>query len=249
MKQATQKPLNRKPHHREAEYRDGNGFIAEVIRTSRRKSADIRVEEGAVSIVVPADTCVKKIDQILQAKRQWIREKMFLQREMAAPSTKEFVSGEAFPYLGRNYRLKVERGPFAPVKLLNGRLVVRVPEGSQQPHMIRNALVRWYKRQAAQKLTEKVNRFAPVVGVKPAGVSIKTFKSRWGSCTAKGELEFNWLIMLAPNRMVDYVVVHELCHLLHHDHSPEFWREVARVMPDYQQCKEWLRVNSAGLRV
>lgn len=196
------------------EYRDGNGFIAEVIRTNRRKSADIRVEEGAVSIVVPTNTSGEKIDQLLVAKRQWIKEKIALQRELNPASTKQYVSGEAFPYLGRNYRLKVETGNFAPVKLLNGRLVVTLPNGSEQPHMIRNALVRWYKRQAEQKLTEKVERFAPMVGVEPAGVGIRTFKSRWGSCTAKGKLEFNWLIMMAPNRMVDYVVIHELCHLL-----------------------------------
>lgn len=229
------------------EYRDGNGFIAEVIRTNRRKSADIRVEEGAVSIVVPVSTSVEKIDQLLLNKRRWIREKMALQRDMAPPSSKEFVSGEAFPYLGRNYRLKVENGPFAPVKLRHGRLVAQVPEGSQQPHMIRNAIVRWYKRQAEHKLREKVTRFAPLVGVKPTGVNVRSFKSRWGSCTAKGELEFNWLIMLAPNRMVDYVVIHELCHLIHHDHSPNFWHQVARVMPDYQHCREWLREHSAAL--
>lgn len=229
------------------EYRDGNGFIAEVIRTRRRKSADIRVEEGAVSIVVPVSTSVEKIDQLLLNKRQWIREKMALQRDMAPPSSKEFVSGEAFPYLGRNYRLKVENGPFAPVKLRHGRLVAQVPEGSQQPHMIRNAIIRWYKRQAEHKLGEKVKRFAPLVGVEPTGVNVRSFKSRWGSCTAKGELEFNWLIMLAPNRMVDYVVIHELCHLIHHDHSQNFWHQVARVMPDYQHCREWLREHSAAL--
>lgn len=232
-----------------SEYRDGNGFIAEVIRTSRRKSADIRVEEGAVSIVVPTSTSVEKIDQLLLAKRMWIKEKMALQREMAPVSSKQFVSGEAFPYLGRNYRLKVECGPFSPAKLLQGKLVVQTPEGSQQPHMIRNALVRWYKRQAALKIREKVARYAPMVGVDPTGVSIKTFKARWGSCTAKGGLEFNWLIMLAPNRMVDYVVIHELCHLIHHDHSPGFWREVGKVMSDYQGCREWLRENSVGLVV
>jgi len=229
------------------EYRDGNGFIAEVIRTNRRKSANIRVEEGAVSIVVPASTSVEKIDQLLIAKRQWIKEKIALQREMAPVSDKQFVSGEAFPYLGRNYRLKVESGNFAPVKLLQGRLVVRMPECSKQPHMIRNALVRWYKRQAEHKLREKVNRFAPMVGVEPAGVSIKSFKARWGSCTPKGALEFNWKIMMAANRMVDYVVIHELCHLIHHDHSPEFWRELARVMPDYQHCRDWLRENAHEL--
>lgn len=230
-----------------SEYRDGNGFIAEIIRTSRRKTASIRVEEGAVSVVVPASISVEKIDQLLVSKRLWIKEKMALQRALAPVTDKQFVSGEAFPYLGRNYRLKVEQGSFVPVKLLQGQLVVQTPEGSQQPHMIRNALVRWYKRQALQKMRDKVKRYAPMVGVKPAGVAIKSFKSRWGSCTVKGELEFNWRIMFAPNRMVDYVVVHELCHLIHYDHSPDFWSEVWRVMPDYQECRNWLRENSEGL--
>lgn len=231
------------------EFRDGNGFIAEVIRTNRRKTASIRVEEGAVSVVVPVSISVEKIDQLLVSKRLWIKEKMALQRVLAPVTDKQFVSGEAFSYLGRNYRLKVTQGPFVPVKLLQGQLVVQTPEGSQQPHMIRNALVRWYKRQALQKMREKVKRYAPMVGVAPAGVTIKTFKSRWGSCTAKGELEFNWRIMLAPNRMVDYVVVHELCHLIYHDHSPDFWSEVLRVMPDYEDCRNWLKENSEKLAI
>lgn len=231
------------------EYRDGNGFIAEVVRTNRRKSADIRVEEGAVTIVVPSSTSAERIDQLLAAKRRWIREKIALHQELTPTNPKRYVSGEAFSYLGRNYRLKVEKGNFAPVKLVHGRLLVTVPNGTEQPHMVRNALVRWYKRQAEQKLTDKVERFAPVVGVEPAGVVIRTFKSRWGSCTSKGKLEFNWRIMMAPNRMVDYVVVHELCHLIRHDHSPEFWRELERVMPEYQQCREWLRDNAMKLSV
>lgn len=233
----------------QAEYREAKGFIAEIIRTSRRKSADIRVEDGAVSVVVPENTSLQTIDQLLVNKHRWIREKMLLQSQMNPASDKRYVSGEAFAYLGRNYRLKVLKDNFSPVRLLQGRLIVKVPQGSEQPHMVRNALVRWYKRQAEQKLYEKVARFAPMVGVEPAGVGIKTFKSRWGSCTAKGKLEFNWQIMLAPNRMVDYVVVHELCHLIRHDHSPQFWKEVSRVLPDYQQCREWLRDNASRLRV
>ncbi|WP_237673399.1 M48 family metallopeptidase [Vreelandella profundi] len=231
----------------QSEYLEGEGFIVEVIRTNRRKSADIRVEEGAVSIVVPANTPPEKIDQLLASKRRWIKEKIALQQELNPASTKHYVSGEAFSYLGRNYRLKVEQGNYSPVKLINGRLLVTIPQGNDQPHMVRNALVRWYKRQAEQKLQGKVERFSSLVGVEPAGVGIKTFKSRWGSCTAKGKLEFNWQVMMAPNRMVDYVVIHELCHLIRHDHSPEFWREMARVMPDYQQCREWLRDNALKL--
>ena len=231
------------------EYRDGNGFIAEIIRTDRRKTADLRVEDGAVSIIVPRHVSLEKIDQILASKRPWIKAKLALHREAAPVSGKVFLSGEAFPYLGRNYRLKVEQGPFAPVRLIQGRLVVQVPQGSEQPHMVRNALVRWYKRQAEQKLAEKVARYAPIVGVKPHGVGIKTFRSRWGSCTVHGKLEFNWQIMMAPNRMVDYVVIHELCHLIRHDHSPEFWKEVTRVMPEYAECRHWLKMNGMGLRV
>ncbi|GAA4418004.1 hypothetical protein GCM10011450_09460 [Advenella faeciporci] len=233
----------------QTEYRDGNDFIVEVIRTDRRKTADIRVEDGAVSIIVPRHIATEKIDQLLISKRKWIKEKILLQRDLSPTSHKEFLSGESFPYLGRNYRLKVEKGNFCPVKLVEGRLLVTVPLGSEQPHMIRNALVRWYKKQAQQKMHEKVKRFAPIVGVEPKGVEIKFFKSRWGSCTVNGKLEFNWMILMAPNRMVDYVVKHELCHLIHHDHSPEFWKEVARVMPDYQECREWLRVNGMKLRV
>mgnify|MGYP003625567267 CR=1 FL=1 len=231
------------------EYRDADGFIAEIIRTDRRKSADIRVEDGAVSAVVPINTSAEKIDQLLAAKRRWIKEKITLHREMTPVISKRYVSGEAFSYLGRNYRLKVETGNFAPVKLRNGRLVVTVPSGTEQPHMVRNALVRWYKRQAEQKLTEKVNRFAPLVGVEPAGVGIRTFKSRWGSCTSKGKLEFNWQILIAPNRMVDYVVIHELCHLIRHDHSPAFWKEMSRCMPGYESCRVWLKENAARLKI
>lgn len=230
------------------EYREASGFIAEIIRTNRRKSADIRVEEGAVSIVVPSKTPLETIDQLLASKRRWIKEKMALHQQATPASSREFVSGEAFPYLGRNYRLKIETGTFSPVKLVHGRLLITLPIGPERPHMVRNALVRWYKRQAEQKVKEKVERFAQVVGVSPMGVGIRTFKSRWGSCTAKGKLEFNWQIMMAPNRMVDYVVIHELCHLLRHDHSPQFWDKLGRVMPDYQQCREWLRENAERVR-
>lgn len=231
------------------EYRDGNGFIAEVIRSPRKRTADIRVEDGAVSVVVPTELSIERIDSLLKTKRKWIKEKIALQQDKAPASSRQFVSGEAYPYLGRNYRLKVVKGNFTPVRLIHGRLLVSTPEGSQQPHMIRNALVRWYKRQAMLKLTEKISRYIGRVGAKPKSIGVKSFKSRWGSCTQEGHIDFNWQIMMAPNRMVDYVVVHELCHLLRHDHSPEYWKEVERIIPDYQQCRNWLREHAHDIRL
>ena len=88
-----------------------------------------------------------------------------------------------------------------------------------------------------------------MVGVNPKSVGIKTFKSRWGSCHLSGDILYNWNIVIAPNRIVDYVVVHELCHLKQHDHSDKFWKLVGQVIPDYAECKEWLRVNGRALEV
>lgn len=231
------------------EYRDVNGITAEIIRSARRKTVEIRVREGAVSIRVPARTSVEKIDELLGKKQRWIAEKIALQRQIIPPEAKKYVGGETFTYLGDDYRLQVESGSFAPVKLTNENLVVRVPGGSAQPHTVRNALLRWYQHQAQRQLAEKVKRLAPRVGVQPASIEIKTFKARWGSCSTNGKLQFNWLIILAPEHMVDYVVVHELCHLLQHNHSAAFWREVERVMPDYRVCRAWFKGNGRRLQL
>jgi predicted metal-dependent hydrolase len=115
--------------------------------------------------------------------------------------------------------------------------------------MVRNALVRWYKHHAEVKLREKVDRYAQQIGVEPSGVGIRTFKSRWGSCTAKGNLEFNWKIIMAPNRIVDYVVMHELCHLIHHDHSPMFWKTLESLFPSYQESRNALKNEAMNLNI
>lgn len=236
--------------HSNTEYIESSGFIAEVIRTQRIKSADIRVEDGAVSIVVPDTLDAKRIDKLLSDKKTWIRSKLKLHKDaQATSSSKKFISGEAFPYLGRNYRLKVYRGAFTPIKLVQGQLTVTVPNGNKNPDAIRNALIHWYKEKAENKLGEKVERLVKTISFKPTSVGIKSYKSRWGSCSSKGKVDFNWKIVMAPNRIVDYVVAHELCHLKHHDHSPKFWKAVERLMPDYTNCREWLKNNAEGLDI
>jgi hypothetical protein len=215
----------------------GKGFDAEVIRTNRRKTATLNVVEGKVSVVVPKSTSKNKVEALLH-------------REHPPPKLKEYVSGECFTYLGRNYRLKVEPGQSKSVKLKNGRLVVEVPPSVQQrDRYVQGVLTDWYRAHALEKLRVRVERYAKVVRVKPASVGIKSFKGRWGSCSIKGHMEFNWKIIIAPNHIVDYVVVHELCHLHHHNHSPEFWKCVERVFPDYAESKEWLRVNGRWLTI
>jgi predicted metal-dependent hydrolase len=123
------------------------------------------------------------------------------------------------------------------------------PKGSSQSKLIKYALTSWFRRRAELKLREKIMRYSPIVGVQTNGYKVKEFQSRWGSCTSSGRVDLNWKIIMAPNRVVDYVVVHELCHLKQHDHSPQFWKLVESIMPDYLESKEWLRVHGASLMV
>lgn len=232
-----------------SEYISGNGFVAEVIRTARIKSARLQVEDGVVSIVVPKALETERIEQLLKDKHRWIKEKLYLHQQQQPAPKREMLSGEAFPYLGRNYRLKITTGKLQPVKLLQGRLQVVVPKAMRHEHIIRDMLTHWYRLQAEIRFKEKVKRYASVVGVEPTDVSVKTFKSRWGSCNVKGEIQFHWKIIMAPNRIVDYVVVHELCHLKHHDHSPAFWKSVERIVPDYAECRAWLKEFGVGFEV
>lgn len=232
-----------------SEYISGNGYVAEVIRTARIKSARLQVEDGVVSIAVPKALETERIEQLLKDKHRWIKEKLYLHLQQQPAPKREMLSGEAFPYLGRNYRLKITTGKLQPVKLLHGRLQVVVPKAMRHEHVIRDMLTHWYRLQAETRFKEKVKRYSGIVGVEPTDVSVKTFKSRWGSCNVKGEIQFHWKVIMAPHRIVDYVVVHELCHLKHHDHSPAFWKSVERILPDYAECRAWLKEFGVGFEV
>ena len=231
------------------EFYQGKGFVAKIVRTNRVKTASVKVEAGKVSVVVPFKLPDDRIEKVVTDKAKWIREKIYLHNQHVISKPKEYVSGESFTYLGKNYRLKIAAGAVPSVKLKNGRLVVSLPKQQRTPENIMKAVTGWYRIHAEQKLKEKVERYADIVGVTPKSIGIRDFKSRWGSCHASGNIQFNWKIIIAPNHIVDYVVVHELCHMKQHDHSKQFWKLVERVVPDYLDCKEWLRVNGQKLDV
>ncbi len=107
----------------------------------------------------------------------------------------------------------------------------------------------FYRNKAREVLTDRVRYYQPFIGKPVRSISIRDQKTRWGSCSSKGGLNFNWRLILAPPAVLDYVVVHELCHLLHMDHSPAFWAEVAKLCPNYKECRKWLRDNGSTLRI
>ena len=226
-----------------------------IERRPRRKTASISVSpKNEVNVIVPEHLSDEQVQSIIDRKAEWIRSKMRFNSEVKHPyKPKEYISGEAFTYLGRNYRLKVVVGGPAPVKLETGRLCVQVP--STVPPQDRNdyiisELTCWYKSRGLKKLKERVAMYSRHLDLKPLKVVSKDLRSQWGSCTSRGEIAFNWKIVIAPISIIDYVVAHELCHLVHHDHSKEYWQLLQSVLPDYKERKEWLRVNGGllGLR-
>ena len=138
------------------------------------------------------------------------------------------------------------------VKFNQGKFIIRVPanlKGEKRRQAIRDEVTIWYRQRADKKIKERVAKYQDKIGVKPNKVRVKKQKRRWGSCSSKGNLNINWRIIMAPMSIVDYIVVHELTHLKHSNHSQEFWQTVEAVIEDYQRRQEWLRVNGRLLEV
>ena len=226
-------------------------FDFEIVRRPGRKTASISVKDNAVIVVVPQSLSDKQVERVVRRKARWIRKKLKYNLEVRKTyRPKEYVSGEAFSYWGMHYRLKIVDGEPEKVSLKNGKLYVNVPQslsGEQRDELIVSQLTEWYQEQAEKALKNKAKRYSTQIVVQPKKVGIKSYKSRWGSCSSKGEVYFNWRIIMAPQRIIDYVVAHELCHLIHHNHSKAYWKLLESVVPDYRESKEWLKVNGQTL--
>ena len=225
------------------------GLRVEVVRSIRR-TAGLHIVGTDLQVRVPEDLGDERVAAILQQKRSWIRSKVAELKRVPPHRSKELVSGESFPYLGRNYRLKVQEGNQVGVCLSGGYLKATIrptEQGEHQALRIQRYLQNWYRSRALERLQDKTNRYAEQIGVSPAGVSVRNFKSRWGSCDKKGEVVFNWNIIKAPHSIVDYVVIHELCHLIHPNHSNDFWQVVGRFDTDYLGHRQWLKEKGVGL--
>jgi predicted metal-dependent hydrolase len=146
------------------------------------------------------------------------------------------VSGEGFPYLSRSYRLLLVDEQDAPLKLEAGRFKLRRGQAAAG----RAHFIRWYTEHAAPWLRRRGQGWASRMGVQPKGVEVRDLGFRWGSCGQAGGVNFHWATILLPPGVIDYVVAHELAHLVEPNHTPEFWQRVARSLPEFEQRKAWL---------
>lgn len=220
-----------------------------VERSNRRNIVTIAVEPtGTVLIKAPAEASVRRLDDVVRAKAPWIHRQLVELRDLGSgPVAKEFVAGESYSYLGRTYRLRILQSHevrVAAAALHGAFLTVCVSPGDRPDNsLIKGAIVGWYRRQGLRRLPERVATFAARVGVREPIVLVREQAKRWGSCSSEGALRFNWRIMMAPMSLVDYVVAHEVCHLVIKDHSNRFWRLLGRVLPDFEERRAKLRAE------
>lgn len=216
-----------------------------VNRSSRRRrTVGLAIEpESGVTVLAPADTDLLTIEGILQRRASWILRKLIRVREDAKqPRVFEFSDGATICYMGKNYRLKVEENPNSrrnSCKLKGGWLTAEVYSSS--PEFIEKIIKRWFYRQAKANLTPRIAFWSEKLGVVPGKVMITNPSKRWASCDYQNNLRFNWRVMMVPSSLVDYVVAHELCHIVHKNHSPDFWRLLGNIMPNYDQRKILLK--------
>jgi predicted metal-dependent hydrolase len=192
-----------------------------------------------------------QVDELVASKRFWIYRNLAEWRDLNATAViREWVNGEAFLYLGRSYRLSLQADQECNLKLRDGRFCLNrnlIDESGISA--AKKAFEEFYTTKASQRIKERVAHFAPKVGVRPKSVSIRDLAFRWASCSSDGRLSFHWKCMMATPKVIDYVVVHELCHMHVRDHSEAFWNEVDKILPDYLERKNWLRQHGAALDI
>ncbi len=222
----------------------------QLLPGSERKTTDIVIErDGAITVRPPKHMAPEQVDETVLSKRMWIYRNLAEWRDLnASGMAREWVNGETFLYLGSHYQLQLVAKQDEALKLKDGRFLllrsVMEHGGTAAAH---NAFTDFYATKGLARLQHRVSHFSPRVGVAPGAVQIKDLGFRWGACQPSGALQFHWKSLMAPLTIIDYIVVHELCHLHHRDHSDAFWNEVDKVLPDYRDRKDWLRIRGAQM--
>lgn len=214
-----------------------------IIYSSRRTIGLTVERDRSIVVRAPIGASDEAIRRAVEAKKLWLYEKInHSQKYPPKPARKEFVTGETLMYLGRYYRLQVTDDDHPGVRFQNRFYI------SRRQQAVAGRLLRdWYIARGQEKLTPRIGRFAAAMGVAYDRIMISDLKVRWASCTPKNNLNFNWRIVKAPAFVIDYLIVHELAHLLEPNHTERFWTIVAVQIPRYAAAKDWLREQGAAL--
>ena len=229
----------------------GTKYIDFNVLFKDRKTMSIEVEpSGEVNVISPLGVTENIILDKVKSKANWIVQKQYeVQSININKINREAVNGESYLYLGRNYSLQIEDGNTKDinVKLFRGKFIISTYTRDQDK--IKSALEKWYREKTLLRVKERVKYFKQYFNVEPKEIKVKEQKKRWASCTSNNELLFNWRCSMAPANILDYIVVHEMVHMIYKDHSQDFWNKVAAIMPDYESRRLWLRDNGIKLDI
>ncbi len=219
--------------------------IDKLTRSKRRTIALIIERDGTLTVRAPmrASQC-RSIQQFVQEKADWItrtREKLKPVVEIPA---RQYADGETFLFLGSSFDLKLVKPQRPSLQFDNGFTLSHTAQKRGEA-----TFTRWYKERAYEVISERVAQYAKQYDLTPKEVKITSAKTRWGSCSPNGSLNFTWRLVMAPLDVIDYVVVHELVHLRVKDHSSKFWKAVESIYPEYKKKRKWLRENGEKLNL
>lgn len=218
--------------------------IDRLIRSNRRSLALELNTEGALIVRAPKRMAKREIVRFVEEKAEWIAQKRALLASRPQAQIHSFKAGERFLYLGLAYRLTYRQGLRA-ISLEEGTLCL--PQGWRE--QAEEQIIRWYQQRARDYFSKRLQKLAEEAGFRYTGLRVTSAQTRWGSCSAKNGINLTWYLIMAPPRVIDSVLIHELCHTVEHNHSAAFWDLVYRCMPDYDACHGWLRENRQLLRL
>jgi predicted metal-dependent hydrolase len=221
----------------------GTATITYDLILSRRKTVGISVKpDSQVTVRAPIGAPLKEIDRLVQKRAAWILRHQHKFESYARPSPpRQYISGESHRYLGKQYRLEVTPAKNDSVKLIRGRFLVTVRDND--PDRVKHLLTGWYRRQARRIFAERLEVNYPIIRRDETPypeLKIRLMKKRWGSCSATSRINLNLRLIQAPKPYIDYVIIHELCHLIEHNHGRAFYALMDRLLPDWRQRREAL---------
>jgi predicted metal-dependent hydrolase len=223
------------------------GIDIKVEKTDRRKTVSIFIErDGTVRVLAPAATSDEKIEEAVKAKQYQIFTKLAKWQELnQGKVNRKFVNGQSFLYFGRNYRLSIVEKQDVPLKLTKGYLTLDKRKLEKADEVFKQ----FYKEKGEKKIKERLKLIEQKFQEKPSSIKVMELQNRWASWTPNHGLNFHWKCAMAPVPVIDYIITHEMVHLKYPNHSPEFWNELDKKMPDYKEHENWLKQNGVKMSI
>ncbi|MCM3693439.1 M48 family metallopeptidase [Neobacillus niacini] len=222
------------------------------IKYKRRTSMSIHIDgTGYVEVHVPKGISDGRVILALEEKWDWIQLKLKEMKDRTlGPTVKTYEHGESFLYLGKEYPIQITQDTeaqqdYARFEEEKLHIVVKQLEDEK----VKQALKRFYYQQCKMLVEKSIRSYQSNFKVKPRSIRITDNKTNWGTCDSKQQLTFNWRLGMAPQKVIDYVVVHEMCHMVHLNHDRSFWRLVGKIIPDYEEQENWLALSSWKMTV